>query len=102
MDEAPPMKETTGHPQEAPAAKTRKRRKNSGVIYREIRQIREKRVAFIRVFRVVRGQNASFSSLLSLFAANQWKCLSRNNLHAPRSFPDQAQSSLIKPNQVIF
>ena len=38
-----------------------------------------------------------FMGLLSLFAANQWKCLSLNPLHAAMSFPGQAQSSLIKP-----
>jgi hypothetical protein len=31
----------------------------SGVDHREIREIRENRVAFVRVFRVVRGENAS-------------------------------------------
>ena len=34
--------------------------------------------------------------LLSLFAANQLKCLSMNHLHAKRSFPSQARSRLVK------
>jgi hypothetical protein len=37
-----------------------------------------------------------------LFAVNQSKCLSMNNLHAKLSFSGQPQSSRIKPNQVIF
>jgi predicted nuclease of predicted toxin-antitoxin system len=36
------------------------------------------------------------------FAANQLKCLTMNHLHAKPSFPAQAQSSLVKPNHVIF
>ena len=28
--------------------------------------------------------------ILSLFAENQWKCLSMNNLHAKLDFPSQA------------
>ncbi|MGD0410131.1 MAG: hypothetical protein ABSC18_00375 [Verrucomicrobiota bacterium] len=70
--------------QEAPKAQP------SGVAHREIREIRESRVACVRVFRVVRGEEASFLSLLSLFAANQWKYLSMNHLHATRSFSGQA------------
>jgi len=44
----------------------------------------------------------AFFGLLRLFAANQYKCLSMNHLHTKLSFPAKAQSSLIKPNQVIF
>ena len=40
--------------------------------------------------------------ILSLFAANQWKFLTMNHLRAKWSFPGQAQSRLIKANQVIF
>jgi hypothetical protein len=40
--------------------------------------------------------------VLSLFAANQPKCLSMNMLHTITTFFGQAQSRLIKPNQVIF
>jgi len=40
--------------------------------------------------------------VLSIFAANQSKCLSMNHLHAAMSFPGKAQSSPIKPNQVIL
>jgi hypothetical protein len=40
--------------------------------------------------------------LLSLFAAIIPNCLSMNRLHTTTSFFGQAQSRLIKPNQVIF
>ncbi|MGD0411901.1 MAG: hypothetical protein ABSC18_09355 [Verrucomicrobiota bacterium] len=100
--EAPPTKETAGNPQGKLAAKKRKRRKNSGVADREIREIRESRVAFAGVLRVVRSEKAFLARLPRLFAANQWKCLSRNCLHTTWSSPGQAQSGLIKANQVIF
>jgi hypothetical protein len=74
----------------------------SGVDHREICQIRENGAVFVRVFRVVRGEKASFLSLLSLFAANQPKCLSMNHLRTQQGFCNQVQSSLIKANQVIF
>jgi hypothetical protein len=70
----------------------------SGAAYREIRETRGNRVAFVRVCRAVHGEKGSFLGLLRLFAANQSKCLSMNNLHATLSFPSQAQSSLIKVN----
>jgi hypothetical protein len=70
--------------------------RKSEVDHREIREIRENRVALVRVFRLVRGEEVSFLSVLSLFAANQLKCLSMNHLHAILRFPDQAQSTLIK------
>jgi hypothetical protein len=40
--------------------------------------------------------------LLSFFAASHYKSLSMSNLRAKRGFPNQVQSRLIKPNQVIF
>jgi hypothetical protein len=65
---------------------------------------RENRVASVRVFRVFRGENASFLSLLSLLAANQWKRLSRNHLDSKVEFsrsnrvkPSQTQSNPVKP-----
>jgi hypothetical protein len=73
------------------------------VNYREIREIHENGFAFVRVFRVVRGEKASF---LSLFAANQWKCLSRNYLQITPSFTPrfggQTRSNPVKPSQTIF
>jgi hypothetical protein len=41
-------------------------------------------------------QSWSFLRIFSLFAANQWNCLSRNHLHATLGFRGQAQSRLIK------
>jgi len=43
-----------------------------------------------------------FLRVLSLFAANQWKFLSMNNLHTKLTPSGQAQSRLIKANQDIF
>jgi hypothetical protein len=67
----------------------------------DYREIRESRVAFVPAFRVVRGENASFLSLLSLFAANQWKCLPMKHLYAKpgfsRSMFGQTQSNPVKP-----
>ena len=80
----------------------RQEAQTSGVDHREIREIRESGFAFVRVFRVVRGGNASFLSLLSLFAANQWKCLSRNHLQITPSFGGQTGSNPVKPSQTIF
>ena len=42
-----------------------------GVGHREIREIRENRVAFLRVFRVLRGEEASRMNILRHFAQNQ-------------------------------
>ena len=39
---------------------------------------------------------------MRIFAANQSKCLSMNNLRSRTRFPKQAQSSPIKPNQGAF
>jgi hypothetical protein len=39
---------------------------------------------------------------LAVFAENQLKCLSMNNLRAQQGSADQAQSSPIKVNQGIF
>ena len=70
--------------------------KKSGVDRREIREIRENWFAFVRVFRVVRGENAFFWSLLSLLAANQWKCLSMRHLYAKPGF---SRPNSVKPSQ---
>jgi hypothetical protein len=48
----------------------------------------------------------SLLRVLSLFAANPWKRLSRNHLHTTRSFcgqiSGQTQSNPVKPSQTIF
>ena len=43
-----------------------------------------------------------FLRLLRLFAANQFKCLSMNNLRSQTAFPNQGQSRLIKVIQGVF
>jgi hypothetical protein len=68
------------------------------------REMHENRAAFVRVFRVVRGENASFLSLLSLFAANSMEVpmqqlftraveFSRPNPGANPVKPSQTQSN---------
>ena len=47
-------------------------------------------------------QSCLFLGVLSLFAANQLKCLSMKYLRQKISFSGQAQSSLVKPNQGVF
>jgi hypothetical protein len=47
-------------------------------------------------------QQWPFLRVLSLFAANQWKFLSMNTLHATLSSSGQPRSRLIKANQDIF
>jgi hypothetical protein len=62
--------------------------------------------SFVRRLREIHGSiplvAAMLRCALSLVAANPLKWISMNHLHSNRSFPSQAQSKLIKPNQVIF
>jgi hypothetical protein len=43
-------------------------------------------------------QQCPFLRVLSFFAANPWKLLTMNHLHAKLGFSNQAQSSLIRLN----
>ena len=71
--------------------------KNSGVDHREIR---ENRTATVRVFRVFRGENASF---LSLLAANSMEAPVQESLTTESGVvPGQTQSNPVKPSQTIF
>jgi hypothetical protein len=81
----------------------RKAGKNSGVAHREMSEIRENRVASVRVFRVVRGENASFLSLLSLLAAKSMEAPVVESL-TPESgvFPVKPGPNPVKPSQTIF
>jgi hypothetical protein len=76
---------------------------NSGVDHREIREIRENRVVSVRVFRVVRGENASFLNLLSLLAAKSMEVPFQDSLTLESGVfaakPSQTQSNPVKPKK---
>jgi hypothetical protein len=70
------------------------------VARREIGEIRENRSAFVRVFRVFRGEDASFLSLLSLFAANSMEVPVQESLTVKCGIlPGQTGSNPVKPSQ---
>ena len=64
---------------------------------------RENRAASVRVFRVFRGENASFLSLLRLFAAKSMEAPVLESLTLESGvFRGQTQSNPVKPSQTIF
>jgi hypothetical protein len=97
---ASPFAQASAKKLSTPKAFGARRRYKCGVDHREIREIRESRFAFVRVFRVVRGEQAL---LLRLFAPFRGKSIEMT-CHEPfttRSGPhaaqvNQAESTLIK------
>jgi hypothetical protein len=80
---------------------SRQKAQNAGLDHREPREIREKRAAFVRVFRVVRGENAVFLSLFEPFCGKSMQVAVQEPFTPGAEFfqlkCSQTQSNPVKP-----
>jgi hypothetical protein len=79
----------------------RQEAQNAGVDHREIGEIRERRVAFVRVFRVVRGENAVFFEPFEPFCGKSMQVAVQEPFTRGAEFfrlkSSQTQSNPVKP-----